>query len=367
MMSLRLPAKDDMRAVLICHNAELALVVLKALRANRVRTLLVCGKAAYAMLRSSRLVDAILLSGDLAARPDTVAEAINEQHRIAPIDIAMAADVDGLRLLHAMRLRLEPPVYPMPALDVLDLLNDKWSFHKLAVHLGLVVPRTLFYAGREQVDCSHISREIGFPAVVKPVSQWASIGFRLVESERHLAALVGDPTYGFDGVVVQQFIPGRDIGAGLFMRGGAVQALSTFFCGPRDATEFVHIPELATSVGRVAAETRYEGVANFDARMDDNGRVWLIECNPRFFMRITAARVCGLDFLRLGLPGVAPASVPRARGRYYSLGDIASMSGLGRVLSGRWPARVFLNSLREACADPAPSIVRRLSRGKAQA
>jgi biotin carboxylase len=366
-MLLHLSAKDDMRAVLICHNAELALVVLKALRANRVRTLLVCGKEAYAMLRSSRLADAILLSGNLAAEPDAVVDAINKRHRIDPIDIAMAADVDGLRLLHAIRLQLKPPVYPMPALQTLDLLDDKWSFYELAIRLGLKVPRTLFYARREHVDRAHIAREIGFPAVVKPVSQWASIGFRSVDSERDLAALIDDPTYGFNGVVVQQFIPGRDIGAGLFMRGGAVQALSTFFCGPRDATEFIHIPELTAMIGRIASETRYEGVANFDARIDDNGRVWLIECNPRFFMRITAARVCGLDFLRLGLPGLPPACLPRARGRYYSLGDIVSMSGLGRVLSGRWPARVLLNSLREACADPAPSIVRRLSRGNAQA
>jgi biotin carboxylase len=352
-----------MRAVVICHNPELALVVLKSLRANGVRPLLVCSKDAYATLRASRLAEGTLMVGDLAAQPGTVTEAINARHRITPVDIVMATDVQGLRLLHDMP-GLQPPIYPMPDEETLDLLNDKWALYRFAVRLGLDVPRTLFFADLNDIDRRSVAREIGFPAVVKPVSQWASIGFRLVASERDLAALIDDPAYRFDGVIVQQFVPGRDIGAGLFARAGIVHALSTFFCGPRDATEFARIPVLAAMASKIAAETRYEGVANFDARIDDKGRVWLIECNPRFFMRITAARVCGLDFLRLGLPGCPSTPVPQARGRYYSLGDLASASGIQRALSGRWPAHVLFNSLREACADPGPSIVRRLSRDK---
>jgi hypothetical protein len=118
-------------------------------------------------------------------------------------------------------------------------------------------------------------------------------------------------------------------------------------------------------VRKIAAETAYDGVANFDARLDSKGRVWLLECNPRFFMRLTASRVCGLDFLALGLRSSTPANVPQAHGRYYSVGDLASTRGLQRVLSGRWPPRALLNSLFEACIDPAPLIVQRLSRGKA--
>jgi hypothetical protein len=144
-----------------------------------------------------------------------------------------------------------------------------------------------------------------------------------------------------------------------------VQALSTFRCGPRNATEFVRIPVLAAIASKIAAETSYDGVANFDARMDDKGRVWLIECNPRFFMRVTAARICGLDFLKLGLPGRPSISAPQARGRYYSLVDLASTNGLRHALSGRWPTQVLFSTLREACTDPGPSIVRRVSHRKA--
>lgn len=354
-----------MRAVLICHNAELALVVLRALRANRVRALLVCGKVAHTTLRASRLAGAILLAGDLAAQPAAVADAINEQHKAEPIDIAMAADVEGLRLLHAMGGRLDVPVYPMPDPATLDLLNDKWSFYRFALRLGLDVPPTLFFDRRENIEPGRVAREVGFPAVVKPISQWASIGFRLIADKSALEALMADPTYRFDGMIVQRFVPGRDAGAGLFAQAGVARALSTFFCGPRDATEFAPIPALAAMIEKIAAATRYDGVANFDARIDERGRVWLIECNPRFFMRVTASRVCGLDFLKLGLPGTPPSPAPSARGRYYSIGDIASMSGLGRLLSGRWPARILFNSLVETCADPGPSIVRRLSRDDA--
>jgi len=356
-----------MRAVVICHNAELALVVLRALRANRVSALLVCGKSAYTTLRSSRLAGAILCAGDLATRPEAIARAINERDRAEPIDIAMAADVEGLRLLHKMRGSLQVPTYPMPDSATLDLLNDKWSFYRFAQGLGLNVPPTLFFARRQDIDPGRIERDVGFPAVVKPLSQWASIGFRLVADRQALAALMNDPTYRFDGMIVQRFIPGQDVGAGLFARAGTVQVLSTFFCGSRNATEFAPIPEFAGMINKIAVATRYDGVANFDARIDESGRVWLIECNPRFFMRVTASRVCGLDFLKLGLPGTSPSIQPSARGRYYSIGDVASVSGLGRLLSGRWPIRVLLNSLAEMCVDPAPSIVRRLSRDDAGA
>jgi biotin carboxylase len=353
-----------MRAVVICHNPELGLVVLKSLRANGAQSLLVCSRCAHATLRASRLAEGTLMVGDPAPHPEAVADAINARHGITPIDIVMAADVQGLRLLHAIR-HLAPPVYLMPDKETLDLLDDKWALYRFATRLGLDVPRTLFFSGRNDIDRRAIIREIGFPAVVKPVSQWASIGFRCVASERDLAKLVDDPAYNFDGTIVQQFVPGHDIGAGLFARSGIVQALSTFRCGPRNATEFVRIPVLAAIASKIAAETSYDGVANFDARMDDKGRVWLIECNPRFFMRITAARICGLDFLKLGLPGCSSASMPQAQGRYYSLVDLASTNGLRHALSGRWPAQVLFSTLREACTDPGPSIVRRVSHRKA--
>jgi hypothetical protein len=138
--------------------------------------------------------------------------------------------------------------------------------------------------------------------------------------------------------------------------------LSTFVCGPRETTAFEEIPRLAVMAARIASHTAYSGVANFDARQDQDGRIYLLKCNPRFFMRLGAARACGVDFLHFGLPGVrTPLGVIRsASGRYYSRGDILSGDGVRSLLSGRWPAGALVKSLWEACIDPAPLIARRL-------
>ena len=38
---------------------------------------------------------------------------------------------------------------------------------------------------------------------------------------------------------------------------------------------------------------------NFDARIDNDGNVWLIECNPRFYFNMDVAMVAGLNFADL--------------------------------------------------------------------
>jgi hypothetical protein len=56
-----------------------------------------------------------------------------------------------------------------------------------------------------------------------------------------------------------------------------------------------------------------------------------------------------------------------ASGRYYSRGDIFSGNGIRRLLTGGWPVRALMQSLREACVDPGPLIARRLGGDKAKA
>jgi hypothetical protein len=188
---------------------------------------------------------------------------------------------------------------------------------------------------------------------------WASIGFRRIGSQRELAALAADESYGFRDLIVQEYVEGDDVGAGLFVRAGRIEALTTFKCGPRDSAEFISIPCLASAAERFALETRCEGVLNFDARLTAAGDIKLLECNPRFFMRLRAIRLCGLDLLRLGLPGRAPRP-GRAIGRYRPLGDVVSAHGLRQLMRGEWRARVLAKTAAEVAADPMPTFIGRL-------
>jgi hypothetical protein len=351
-----------MRAALICSNVDLGFVVLNALAANGIRPLLLCDRAAAREFRSSRLTSGVVFAGHLSHQQDMVARTINECHRREPVDIVLASDVAGLICIHNIREHLLPPVYPMPGRDALDTLNDKWKFFRLVSALGLSTPRTLFFSSRQAIDPRIVEREIGFPAVIKPIDSWSAIGVRIVASRRDVDTFLLDRSYTFERVVVQQFIPGRDVGLGTFARHGEPAAISTFLCGPRDATECVDLPEFASMATAIMRQTDYCGVANFDGRMSGDGRIWLLECNPRFFMRLRALRICGLDFIRFGLPGMEPSG-GKARGSYYSRRDLVSIGGIARVLSGRWPVGALLRDFGDAIRDPWPLLLRGVRSG----
>ena len=351
-----------MRAAVICHTSELALVVLRSLRANGVEPYVLCDPRIERVLASSRACAGVVFSGDLSSPADLIA-AIRRLHRRAPLGVAMASNVQGQRILHAARSDLPMPTYPMASREALDVLDDKTRFYSLAAGIGLPVPRSLEFESRSAIDVGLVSRRIGYPAAVKPAVSWASIGFRRVGSEAELRALAEDRTYAYRKIVVQEFVEGQDVGVGLFARGGKVEAAATFKCGPRDAAEFVAITALAEAAARIAAQTAYEGVANFDARLGPSGAITLLECNPRFFMRLRAARLCGLDFLAMGLPG-GTGRPNAARGRYRPLGDVVSAAGLGDVFKGRWDARVLARTAVELAADPMPALLGRLGSGR---
>jgi predicted ATP-grasp superfamily ATP-dependent carboligase len=346
-----------MEAVLLCHNARLGQVVLDTLHANGVKPWLVVDPTTASSLRSSRLIRGTLLAKpDLAAHAQTIADLIYSLNR-AP-DVVLAADVEGLLILSALRDQLGGLRFPQPEHETLTLLNNKWTFRNLCNELGLPTPKSMYYAAKTNIDPGVIAREVGFPVVLKPAAKFSSVGLRMVASEDAMRRIMQDTRYQFDSLIVQQFIIGNDIGGSLFARDGKVIAATTFDCGENDATVFHSMPEFAAMMSRIIQATRYTGVANFDARVDVEGHIHLFECNPRFFMRLSAVRICGLDLLRLGLL-TATGVNGEAQGSYYAKSDILTWNGVCRVLSGEWRTRILLQSWREACHDPWPLMRRR--------
>ncbi len=355
-----------MRIALICHNPRLAQVVIYSLRANDIKPLLICNKNTTASLCSSRLIAGVIFLGDPWADKAAVVDAINRQHRQTPLDLVMSSDVDGLLLLSDIRGDIEPAVFPISSRAVLERLNNKWAFRMLCEELELTAPATLFYSSETSLDLDQVTRNIGLPAVVKPVAKWASIGMRMVPSAKELQDLISARESLREDIVVQKYIPGRDVGLGLFARDGETMAACTFFCGDRDAAEFVDMPSFRRMGEAIVGATGFTGVANFDARLDEAGRFWLLECNPRFFMRLGAARMCGLDLLKLGLPGLETEKAPTASGTYQPRSDILSPAGIWRALRRKSSARTLMQGALEAVADPVPLLLRRFGRDQIQ-
>jgi predicted ATP-grasp superfamily ATP-dependent carboligase len=347
-----------MEAVLICHNPRLGQVVLDTLYANAIKPWLILDPTTAASLQWSRLIRGTLLAKpNLASNTNLIADYIHQMRRHPP-DVVLASDVEGLLILSVLQSRLEGLRFPQSEYDTLMLLNDKWAFRNLCEKLGLPTPKTLYFPRKASIDPDYIDREIGFPVVLKPTSKFSSVGLRTVSSKDSMHRIVKDVNYGFDNLIVQKFIAGQDIGLSLFARDGMIIKATTFDCGDNDATEFRPMPEFLAMASQIVAATDYTGVANFDARLDHAGEVKLLECNPRFFMRLSAVRICGLDLLRLGLPDCSTVN-GQAHGSFYAKSDLLTWVGIQRVVTGRWQPRVLLRSWWEALHDPIPLIKRR--------
>jgi predicted ATP-grasp superfamily ATP-dependent carboligase len=347
-----------MRVALICNNVELSKAVLASLNANGIRPLMLANDQCHSLFRASRFVDRLWKAGEEFTEAEQVAAVLKDCHVDFGIDQLLADNVVGLRVIDDIRREIKIPVFPMPARRSLEMLDNKATFEALVSQIPIPVPPSRVFPSIQLIDADGMAQKIGFPLVIKPASSFASIGLKLVENEAELEKARSDRSYVFSPVIVQKFINGRDAGVSIFAKDGAVSAVSTFMCGPKNATDFVDIPALAEMAEKIARATSYNGIANFDARIDETGRIWVLECNPRFFMRLTATRLCGLDFLRLGLPGRSPPKPPRATGCYFSPTVLCQREPLRRLIQGEWSIWVLAQSLRDVLRDPGIHAMR---------
>jgi predicted ATP-grasp superfamily ATP-dependent carboligase len=96
-------------------------------------------------------------------------------------------------------------------------------------------------------------------------------------------------------ILVQEFIDGEDRSISIFCQGGEVKK-EVVYSHPEGIFHFHDEPDLSRRVRELAGAMKLDGVINFDARVDRNGKIWLIECNPRFFFSMDAIMIAGINF-----------------------------------------------------------------------
>ncbi len=353
-----------MRVVVICCNPVLARLVLPALRHLGARVALVC-EAQARHIGLSRICDRVILeSDDLASENlDRVAGEINNLAQSEGVDCVLACDVTSSVVLSNISKRLVCPVFPVSSADTLRILDNKWSFHKICQGLGVEVPRTLHYTRKADIDPEQIATSIGYSIVVKPVEQWSSAGVAVVDTVQQLHSdVICNSAYVFEDLVVQEYVAGEDGGFGGLAVDGQFKCWTTFVLPSGGGVEFTPLPLLLRAAEKIVSSLRFSGVINFDARVNiATGAVSLIECNPRFFVRIQASRLCGLDFVRAGLPLgradiVPPQPQSLTHGRFMPLAGLKSWSGVGQVVKGSWQRDALLHTISEILQDPLPLI-----------
>ncbi|HKR89915.1 MAG TPA: ATP-grasp domain-containing protein [Phenylobacterium sp.] len=278
-----------------------------------------------------------------------LAEEINLRARRLGVDMVLPGDAPSTRSLIAVRDLVAPPCFPMPDLDRYDLLNDKWRFQALCAELGIKTPGGVLYADVEALRTDLRLGKVPFTAIAKPLSMDSGIGCVVLNAgtaARQVQRIFYAP------ILVQDFIAGSDIGASSYCDEGKITAFVAHRYHHQTYATFddERIYDVVESVARRLALT---GVFNFDMRLTPDGRIYFLECNPRFFFKIAMSMLSGINFVALGLPGAQVEHAPVRCGETVVQLPKAALAALATP----WKLRArSWDALKFALSDPVPYL-----------
>ena len=224
-----------------------------------------------------------------AARIDEVASRLG-------VELILPSDASTTRFLIRARPHLATPCFVLPDLETFDALATKDRFRSLCRELGVAHPHTILLDDREDLLAELEAGRIALPAVLKPVNLAGGIGVLRID---HHDAVGKASSVDYSPVLVQEYVEGVDRSITVFCEHGRVTK-RIVYTHPDGVFQFLREPALERIVEDIAARLKLSGVFNFDARIDARGKVWMLECNPRFFFNMDVAMVAGLNFAEAG-------------------------------------------------------------------
>ncbi len=280
------------------------------------------------------------------------------QHRI---DGLVGADILGAGVVHALAPRL-PGVtaFPSSSLEVLGMLDDKWTFQHFMETHGIPCPKALRLEGPGDLERLQ-NAGMTFPLVVKPLYGESSHGIiqakRLEDIETHLEK--GGRHAQFP-LVVQEYAPGFDADLSLLARDGEVVCHLLQSRRNPCSLEFFADERLLEIGRRIVRASHYTGVANIDLRVDEStGAIRVLECNPRFWYTLQASLWAGINFVEAGFALAAGGSFVRASpaaGAYHLHSHLLKHL-LWQPRQWRGIAPYNLRGLWQAMRDPLPFLL----------
>lgn len=277
-------------------------VLLGAHAFTNVRCFAICAKGTR-YLRLSNLCSKYWQVEFDGSEDDRFTDIVNQLAESMPDLVLISADCDGARMTCRVRDRLKPVIAPAPDCTMLDLFDNKWRFYQFCKEHGLNVPPAQLVTAKDKLDFPAVAQELGLPFILKPINQQASRGVYLIESEdQYREKILDDDSYRYAPLIAQRYVHGVDVGLNLLAVHGEVRAIAmqerAYPQNDEAKIRFFFNPYLEKVAYIVSKESRYDGVMNIDARIEEHsGEVYLFEANPRFWRSLSASVWCGLNFV----------------------------------------------------------------------
>lgn len=308
-----------------------------------------------------------------------------------PIVLLPTGD-QSVRFISAHRQELDPHFrYLLPTAEELDRITSKRRFSQLATEAGLPLPRTVLPAGREELE--KVSQTLRFPCIVKPefTDLWRTHAAREAGLGKTKAVPAADALELLaryeelalvdSALVVQEMVVGPDenhldyhalvdqTGQLLAEFAGRKLRLTPPHFGAGSYVESIDAREVATEGRLVLERLGFRGMANMNFKRDErDGRLFLLELNPRFSNWTGLDISCGVDFAYLYFMACAgegcEAPAPYRLGKRWVdfTADRESMKVYAHEGLWTWPAWAWSLARASVWAlfapdDPRPSWV----------
>ena len=246
-----------------------------------------CGSTGLLVARSlqERGVRTLVVEGPSARKdaPGLVRKLKGELERTGA---RMIIPVFFPEVLSACRSEFPGVLIPVSCPAKIRLLDNKVSACSLASGLGIPQPR--IYSCLNEVET--------FPVVFKRALGQGGDSVYFPGNPRALANLAA----GGGEYLVSDFVPGVNvcvdaIRAEGFFDARVYKVLDPPGKGVSRVRESIPLPLAVEYVRRLLDAVDYRGVCGVDFRLSEDGRLWFLECNPRFSGGLQTTLDAGLD------------------------------------------------------------------------
>src|SRR5437868_6349124 len=229
------------------------------------------------------------------------------------IEVLIVSSDDIVALIRQHRERLEQRVQIALAKEpALGIAISKERTLEIARQLGVGVPRGVKVKTAGEVKAA--LREIGLPAVVKPVESWVwgeqerqgvRLMCKLVTTLNEAQRAVEELTRVGGSTLIQQFLSGRREAVSFLYANNQMYARFAQWAKRTDPPlggqsvlrQSIAVPaDIGEQAERLVREIELEGYSEVEFRRDSAGNPYLMEINPRLSASVEIAVRTGVDF-----------------------------------------------------------------------
>jgi len=309
------PVKEYDALILDAHLRQ-SLVSVRSLgrRGMRVAALEGENKATHLPTFASRWCQEAFIAPSYEQSPDAYVEYLEHLLDETGIRVLITSSDGTLGILRENRERLgQRARIAIASESALDIAVNKDKTLALAKELNVGVPAGVQVGSVDDVLAA--LKEVGLPAVVKPVCSWVwgeqeseRLDCKLVTTADEARRAVENAVRLGGTAIIQQFLSGRCEAVNFLYAGGEVYARFAQWAkrmqpplgGTSVFRQSIAVPtDIGEQAERLVRAADLEGYCEVEFRRDAAGKAYLMEINPRLSASVEVAVRSGVDFPHL--------------------------------------------------------------------